>query len=128
MRLPVHFRDDDPNHGHRGELCDFSGTGDMDQGCPRGCNGAKEHYANDGHPECDEDGSVTLHEPPPAATGVVEGMIHQEQEWYKSLGQDRLGSDTAAGAAHLFYGGPDDGEMGPDANLVRRDQDDNDRD
>jgi hypothetical protein len=56
--LPVHFRDDDTVDANGrlrlGEICDFSGTGNMLHGCPRGCSGATSHYANDGHPWCEE--------------------------------------------------------------------------
>jgi hypothetical protein len=54
--LPVHYRDDDPNTRHKGALCPFSGTYAKRSGayCPLGCSGATEHYANDGHPECEE--------------------------------------------------------------------------
>lgn len=59
LTLPTHYRDDDvPDASGRprlGQLCDHSGTGDMEQGCPRGCSGAREHYANDGHPECEDE-------------------------------------------------------------------------
>lgn len=51
-RLPIHYRDDDPNHGRSGGLCPWSGTVGLI--CPFGCAGAREHYANDGHPECEE--------------------------------------------------------------------------
>lgn len=53
--LPVHYRDDDLILKYKGGLCEYSGIGDMDHGCPRGCSGAREHYANDGHEECEED-------------------------------------------------------------------------
>lgn len=54
MILPHHYRDDDPAHGHRGGVCPFGGTSQPSGICPYGCGGAREHYANDGHPECDE--------------------------------------------------------------------------
>lgn len=54
LPLPTHYRDDDPHTGRLGELCDHSGTGDMSSGCPRGCAAAREHYTNDGHPQCDD--------------------------------------------------------------------------
>ncbi|MDD4865573.1 MAG: hypothetical protein PHQ28_00085 [Mycobacterium sp.] len=54
MPLPTHYRDDDPYSRHLGKLCEHSGTGDMSAGCPRGCEGARTHYANDGHPQCDD--------------------------------------------------------------------------
>ncbi|OBG21506.1 hypothetical protein A5768_25705 [Mycolicibacterium fortuitum] len=56
LPLPVHHLDE----GHlaadkqRG-VCPHSGTGDMADGCPRGCEGAREHYSNDGHPQCEDD-------------------------------------------------------------------------
>ena len=55
--LPVHYRDDNPATGQLGQLCDHAGTGDMAAGCPRGCAGARSHYANDGHPGCADDDS-----------------------------------------------------------------------
>lgn len=55
LPLPTHhldegWRKEDQQRG----ICPHSGTGDMAQGCPRGCEGAKEHYSNDGHPQCEE--------------------------------------------------------------------------
>jgi len=45
--LPTHYRDDDRT------LCDHSGTIPAEPGvCPRGCDGASEHYSNDGHRAC----------------------------------------------------------------------------
>lgn len=45
--FPTHYRDED------GPLCDWSGRlRGEGQPCPRGCAGANEHYANDGHEEC----------------------------------------------------------------------------
>lgn len=55
--LPVHYRDDNPATGQLGQLCDHAGTGDIAAGCPRGCDGARSHYANDGHPGCADDDS-----------------------------------------------------------------------
>jgi hypothetical protein len=47
--FPVHFRDGD------GPKCEWSGSPcQPGQTCPNGCAGSKEHYANDGHPECDD--------------------------------------------------------------------------
>lgn len=46
--LPTHYRDDDDN------VCSCSGTGGMAEGCPRGCSGARVHYSNDGHRDCEE--------------------------------------------------------------------------
>jgi hypothetical protein len=59
LPLPAHNRDDDPYTGRRGDLCEHSGTGDMARGCPRGCEGALEHYSNDGHPQCEETAGVS---------------------------------------------------------------------
>lgn len=51
--LPVHYRDDGYAAGDKQRgLCPHSGTGNMAHGCPNGCEGAREHYANDGHPRC----------------------------------------------------------------------------
>ena len=49
VALPIHYRDN-------GELCDYSGTIHAN-GCPRGCDGARYHYTNDGHPQCAEEES-----------------------------------------------------------------------
>ena len=35
-------------------VCSCSGTGGMAEGCPRGCSGARVHYSNDGHRDCEE--------------------------------------------------------------------------
>lgn len=47
LTLPFHYRDS-------GEPCDYSGHKAVDGICPNGCDGARYHYANDGHPECAE--------------------------------------------------------------------------
>lgn len=47
LALPFHYRDN-------GQPCDYSNTGDMSKGCFHGCSGARFHYANDGHEECDD--------------------------------------------------------------------------
>jgi hypothetical protein len=46
---PHHHRDD-------GTWCRWSGVEHRtpDTRCPAGCDASREHYANDGHPECDE--------------------------------------------------------------------------
>ncbi len=49
--LPYHYRDD-------GRWCKYSNCSSRSGACPAGCDGAHEHYANDGHPECDEQVSV----------------------------------------------------------------------
>lgn len=50
--LPVHHLDDGPRGEQRG-VCTYSGQARTDTGgCPRGCEGATEHYANDGHRAC----------------------------------------------------------------------------
>lgn len=47
--LPTHYRDDDRT------LCNYSGTIPDEPGvCPRGCDGASEHYSNDGHRVCED--------------------------------------------------------------------------
>ena len=55
--LPIHYRDDDPYTHRKGGLCPYSGTYAHSSGacCPLGCSGAGEHYANDGHSECEEE-------------------------------------------------------------------------
>jgi hypothetical protein len=53
----VHYRDDNPATRQLGQLCDHGGTGDMAAGCPRGCDAARSHYANDGHLGCADDDS-----------------------------------------------------------------------
>jgi hypothetical protein len=53
--LPIHYRDDNPYiTSPNAQLCEYGGTGDMAQGCPRGCEGAQEHYSNDGHSQCED--------------------------------------------------------------------------
>lgn len=47
LTLPVHYRDG-------GEPCPYGGIQTQDGICPNGCDGAHYHYANDGHPECNE--------------------------------------------------------------------------
>lgn len=49
--LPTHHLDEDYGGRQRG-VCPHSGTGNMADGCPRGCEGASEHYSNDGHRAC----------------------------------------------------------------------------
>lgn len=46
---PYHYRDD-------GTWCRWSGVTHRTPGqcCHSGCDGSRHHYANDGHPECDE--------------------------------------------------------------------------
>lgn len=45
--FPYHYRDND------GPVCSWSGSQRLDDDvCPNGCSGSKNHYANDGHPEC----------------------------------------------------------------------------
>lgn len=51
--LPAHYPDDNPHTG-LGQFCEYSGTGDMATGCPRGCTSAREHYSNDGNPQCED--------------------------------------------------------------------------
>lgn len=54
--LPIHYLDDDlgpRGRGQRGE-CPHSGEATETGRCPRGCDGARYHYANDGHPECED--------------------------------------------------------------------------
>lgn len=48
-KFPVHHRDD-------GLYCDQSGQprATPTTPCRYGCGGAHEHYANDGHPECED--------------------------------------------------------------------------
>lgn len=88
MELPIHYRDDevpDLNGVLRlGQLCDFSGTGDMQQGCPNGCSSAREHYANDGHPECDDPEAPDPLGPPPAVVqgdAAIAGVAHEVEQW-----------------------------------------------
>ncbi|WP_225594553.1 hypothetical protein [Mycolicibacterium fortuitum] len=51
--LPAHHLDDDGG-GQRGE-CPHSGQArNSNGGCPRGCDGARHHYTNDGHRGCSE--------------------------------------------------------------------------
>lgn len=47
---PFHYRD-------TGEPCPWSGVRHRPgvDTCPYGCNGSRFHYANDGHPECDDE-------------------------------------------------------------------------
>ncbi|MFZ2241437.1 MAG: hypothetical protein WAV90_18130 [Gordonia amarae] len=49
--LPIHHLDEDIDGRQRG-VCPHSGTGSMAAGCPRGCDGARHHYSNDGHRNC----------------------------------------------------------------------------
>ena len=50
--FPIHYLDGE----NKGE-CRFSGSPRTDdsQSCPNGCSGARYHYANDGHPECEDE-------------------------------------------------------------------------
>lgn len=53
VRLPIHYRDN-------GELCEFSGQlNAVGAPCARGCSGSREHYANDGHAECEDDACLS---------------------------------------------------------------------
>lgn len=49
LTVPDHYTDS-------GEWCRWSGTQirDHELRCPVGCDGARHHYANDGHPECED--------------------------------------------------------------------------
>lgn len=92
--LPVHYRDDDyPGVSGRpqlGLICDYSGTGDMQQGCPRGCAGAREHYANDGHLECDDPEGYDPLGPPPAVVqgdAALAGALHEIALWCEGRAQ-----------------------------------------
>lgn len=50
--LPIHHLDEDRDGQQRG-VCPHSGGSRTDTGgCPRGCDGATEHYSNDGHRAC----------------------------------------------------------------------------
>lgn len=50
--LPIHHLDEDRDGQQRG-VCPHSGGSRTDGGgCPRGCEGATEHYSNDGHRRC----------------------------------------------------------------------------
>ena len=50
--LPIHHLDADRDGQQRG-VCPHSGGSRTDGGgCPRGCEGATEHYSNDGHRGC----------------------------------------------------------------------------
>lgn len=50
--LPIHHLDEDRDGRQRG-VCPHSGGSRTDTGgCPRGCDGATEHYSNDGHRAC----------------------------------------------------------------------------
>ncbi len=50
--LPIHHLDEDRDGQQRG-VCPHSGGSRTDGGgCPRGCEGATEHYSNDGHRGC----------------------------------------------------------------------------
>ena len=51
--LPIHHLDDD--RGQQRGQCPHSGQARTDTGgCPRGCDGARYHYSNDGHRDCAE--------------------------------------------------------------------------
>lgn len=50
--LPIHHLDEDLDGRQRG-VCPHSGGSRTEAGgCPRGCDGATEHYSNDGHKAC----------------------------------------------------------------------------
>lgn len=49
--LPIHHLDEVHDGRQRG-ICPHSGGGRTGGGCPRGCDGATEHYSNDGHRGC----------------------------------------------------------------------------
>lgn len=51
--LPFHYLDEDLNGQSRGTCPHSGGSRNSLGGCPRGCAGATEHYANDGHRACD---------------------------------------------------------------------------
>jgi len=64
--LPTHYRDDDTT------LCDHSGTIPAEPGvCPRGCDGASEHYSNDGHRACADELVPVGGDPRPFLRGAV---------------------------------------------------------
>lgn len=49
--FPYHYRDND------GPVCTWSGSARLgDDACPNGCAGSRSHYANDGHPQCEDGG------------------------------------------------------------------------
>jgi hypothetical protein len=49
--LPIHYLDDAGGQ-QRGECPHSGGSRNSLGGCPRGCAGATQHYANDGHAGC----------------------------------------------------------------------------
>lgn len=51
--LPYHYLDEDRGQ-QRGPCPHSGGIRNSLGGCPRGCSGATEHYANDGHRGCAE--------------------------------------------------------------------------
>ncbi|WP_454793785.1 hypothetical protein [Mycolicibacterium lutetiense] len=51
--LPIHHLDDDGGH-QRGQCPQSGQSRTSTGGCPRGCDGARYHYTNDGHRQCAE--------------------------------------------------------------------------
>lgn len=50
--LPIHHLDEDADGRQRGVCPHSGGVRNALGGCPRGCDGATEHYSNDGHRGC----------------------------------------------------------------------------
>lgn len=86
--FPFHYRDD------RAETpCESSYTEGWVEGrtCPRGCDGSRTHYANDGHPECEEQTSDFLPPMPPDFGGDDESVSDDDlRAFLKTRGLDPI--------------------------------------
>ncbi len=58
--LPIHHLDEDHDGRQRGVCPHSGGARASTGGCPRGCDGATEHYSNDGHRACYDPGPAAV--------------------------------------------------------------------